>query len=383
MFFRERAIDVKILMIPSWYPTPAMPMLGTFYKEQAELLAARGADVAVIYVDVNGHLRGNGTHRFTENGVRTVIVQRTNLTPGRERGRVWQRTRLLRQAYRTITKEWGRPDVVNLRSSLYGYEALALCRAERLPLFFMEHSSVVLTEPTDSPAFSRLEAVMRGAAVSACVSRALQARMQPFGEVQVIPDPVNDTRFTPQAAPHEGPFRFAAMGQLRAIKGYDVLIRAFARLPADTAVLDIAGEGALRGELQALIDRLGVTDRCRLVGVIPRENTPDFMNRCDAFVCSSRHETLSCVLNEAAACGKPLIATACGGPQDIVTAENGLLVPVDDEKALAEAMRHMMQTAANYSPAAIRAQTVQRFGTDTVADRLLAACARAAEQEVL
>lgn len=183
--------------------------------------------------------------------------------------------------------------------------------------------------------------------------------------------------------PHEGPFRFAAMGQLRAIKGYDVLIRAFARLPADTALLDIAGEGVLHGELQALIDRLGVTDRCHLVGVIPRENTPDFMNRCDAFVCSSRHETLSCVLNEAAACGKPLIATACGGPQDIVTAENGLLVPVDDEEALAEAMRHMMQKAANYSPADIRAQTVRRFGTDTVADRLLAACARAAEQEVL
>ena len=43
-------------MIPSWYPTAEAPLLGTFYKEQAEALAARGADVAVAYVNVTGDL---------------------------------------------------------------------------------------------------------------------------------------------------------------------------------------------------------------------------------------------------------------------------------------------------------------------------------------
>lgn len=369
---------MKVLMIPSWYPTAEMPMLGTFYKEQAEAMAAQGAQVAVIYVDVNGRLHGNGTHWFYENGVYTGISQRLNLTPRWERGRVVQRTALLRAAYRHLVNTWGRPDVVNLRSSLQGREALALCRRERLPLFFMEHSSFVLTEGEDSVARQRLHEVMDAAAVNACVGSPLHAVMQPHGETRIIPDLVDDARFVPQSvARPDDTFRFRAMGQLRPIKGYDTLIRAFARLKAQTArpvTLEIAGAGVLRDELQALIDSLGVAADCRLVGVIPRENTPTFMNGCDCFLCTSRHETLSCVLNEAAACGKPVIATRCGGPEDIVTEETGLLVPVDDEEQLVQAMQRMMERAATYDAAQIRAQTVARFGKEAVSRRLLAAC---------
>lgn len=358
-------------------------MLGTFYKEQAEAMAAHGAEVAVIYTDVNGRLHGNGTHWTTENGVRTCVSQRLNLTPGMERGRVVQRTALLRQAYHRLQKEWGRPDVVNLRSSLQGYEALALCREQKLPLFFMEHSSVVLTESAGSDTHRRLAEVMAHAAVSACVSTTLQRAMQPYGETRVIPDLVDDRRFAPQDAPRAGgPFRFRAMGQLRPIKGYDTLIRAFAALreAGADATLEIAGAGVLHDELEALINELRVGDTCRLVGVIPREQTPVFMNGCDCFLCTSRHETLSCVLNEAAACGKPVISTRCGGPEDIVTGETGLLVPVDDVPALQNAMAQMMDTAAQYDPARIRALTLARFGTDAVSTRLLAACEEAAQK---
>ena len=375
---------MKILMIPSWYPTPQMPMLGTFYKEQAEALAAGGAEVAVIYADVNGRLHGNGTRWFTENGVRTCITQTLNLTPGRESGRVWQRTALIRRAYKRLLKEWGRPDVVNLRSSLQGYEALALCRAEKLPLFFMEHSSVILTEPAESAAHRRLAAVMDYAAVSACVSSALKKAMAPYGEVRVIPDLVDTARFSPMLLPREGEsFRFRAMGQLRPIKGYDTLIRAFGELRRSgvNATLEIAGAGVLREELSALIAEQQVADSCRLVGVIPREQTPQFMNGCDCFICSSRHETLSCVLNEAASCGKPVISTRCGGPEDIVTEELGLLVPVDDTAALSAAMRQMTECASSYSAQQIRELTIARFGVDSVCDRLLLACQDAAKKE--
>ena len=102
------------------------------------------------------------------------------------------------------------------------------------------------------------------------------------------------------------------------------------------------------------------------------------MNGCDCFICSSRVETLSCVLNEAAACGKPVISTRCGGPLDIVTEESGLLVPVDDPGAMADAMQRMAEAAASYDPARIRALTLERFGRDTVCERLVAACRDAA-----
>lgn len=370
---------MKVLMIPSWYPTPSEPMLGTFYKEQAEAMAARGVEMAVAHVSVGDDFnpKHNGIRREIVNDVPTYVYTRPNLTPRWEKGRCWQRTHMLEALYRRIEQDWGRPDVVNLRSSLHGYEATALCKKHRLPLFFMEHSSFVLTEPAGSPARERLRAVMETAAVSACVSRALQEVMQPYGDTRVIPDPVDGERFYPKEQPaHEG-FLFRAMGQIRPIKGYDMLIRAFAILKnkaGQPVRLEIAGTGFEQEHLQSIIDENGLKDTCALVGRIPRENAVDFMNGCDCFLCTSRIETLSCVLNEAAACGKPVISTRCGGPLDIVTEETGLLVPVDDAEAMAQAMSRMMQTKTQYQPEQIRRQTIERFGRDTVCEKLIEAC---------
>ena len=383
---------MKVLMIPSWYPTPGAPLLGTFYKEQAEAMAARGVDVAVAHVNVSGdfHPCHNGIRRDVVNGVLTYTYTRPNLTPRWEAGRCGQRTVMLEILYRRIEKEWGRPDVVNLRSSLQGYEAVALCKKHGLPLFFMEHSSYVMTETSDLMR-RRLKTVMDAAAVNACVSNALRNAMG-YEDIRVIPDPVDGGFFVPKETPARDAFVFHAMGQLRRIKGYDMLICSFARFKEMVAPdkqsdgrpvrLEIAGEGVLYTELQSLIDSLGLGNCCSLVGTIPRDKAPDFMNGCDCFVCSSRVETLSCVLNEAAACGKPVISTQCGGPLDIVTEETGMLVPVDDVEAMAKAMHVVLDLADKYDSVRIRELTLERFGRDAVCEKLIQACTDAMQSGI-
>ena len=372
---------MKILMIPSWYGTKTAPLLGSFYKEQAEELVARGHDVAVLYAEVGGSLRpsDNGMTHAVVNGVNTYVWVRPNLTPRFERGRCAQRTWMLEKLYRKLEREWGRPDVVNLRSSLQGYEAVTLCRRHNLPLFFMEHSSFVVTEGADSPALARLRAVMAAAQVNACVGSVLMRVMKPIDDsTRLIPDFVDERRFAiGEKTDKDAAFTFAAMGQLRPIKGHDTLIRAFARLRqlTDRPVrLRIAGTGGLREYLQGVIDSEGVADSCKLVGAIPRDAVKDFMNDCDCFICSSRTEMLSCVLHECAACGRPAIGTMCGGPQDIITEQSGMLVPVDDVEAMAQAMLTMLDKAATYDRETIRANIIARFGRDTVCDALGKAC---------
>ena len=266
---------------------------------------------------------------------------------------------------------------MNLRSSLQGYEAAALCRRHGLPLFFMEHSSYVVTEGPDSEAVRRLHAVMDAATVNACVSSVLYKVMAPYRETRIIPDFVDDSRFIIQETAPRETFTFRAMGQLRPIKGHDTLIRAFALLKKMTdrpVCLEIAGKGVLHDNLQKLIDQLGIADNCRLVGAIPRDEVVGFMNGCDCFVCSSRTEMLSCVLHECAACGRPAIATRCGGPQDIITEETGVLVPVDDPQAMAQAMLEMLDRAAGYDQERIRASILERFGIEPVCGQLIKAC---------
>ena len=379
---------MNILMIPSWYGTKTAPLLGSFYKEQAEELAARGHRVAVLYAEVGGSFRPADNQKMHDvvNGVETYIWVKPNLTPRWEKGRCFQRTRMLERMYRQLEKTWGRPDVVNLRSSLQGYEAVTLCRRHQLPLFFMEHSSFVVTEGENSAARKRLYAVMDAANVNACVGSTLLAVMQPHkADTRIIPDFVDERRFyIREKEDPTAPFTFAAMGQLRPIKGHDTLIRAFARLRQKTdrpVQLRIAGAGGLREYLQGIIREEGLEEVCHLVGNIPREQVVDFMNDCDCFVCSSRTEMLSCVLHECAACGRPAIGTMCGGPQDIITDETGLLVPVDDVEAMAEAMLTMLDKAPTYDRQAIRRHIIEKFGRDAVCNALVQACADAAGKD--
>ena len=379
---------MNILMIPSWYGTKTAPLLGSFYKEQAEELAARGHRVAVLYAEVGGSFRPADNQKMHDvvNGVETYIWVKPNLTPRWEKGRCFQRTRMLEKMYRQLEKTWGRPDVVNLRSSLQGYEAVTLCRRHQLPLFFMEHSSFVVTEGENSAARKRLYAVMNAAKVNACVGSTLLAVMQPHkADTRIIPDFVDERRFyIREKEDPTAPFTFAAMGQLRPIKGHDTLIRAFALLRQKTdrpVQLRIAGAGSLREYLQGIIQEEGLEEVCHLVGNIPREQVVDFMNDCDCFVCSSRTEMLSCVLHECAACGRPAIATMCGGPQDILTDETGMLVPVDDVEAMADAMLTMLDKAPAYDRQAIRQHIIDKFGRDTVCGAILQACADAAGKD--
>ncbi|MGE4284702.1 MAG: glycosyltransferase, partial [Clostridia bacterium] len=81
-------------------------------------------------------------------------------------------------------------------------------------------------------------------------------------------------------------------------------------------------------------------------------------------------ETFGVAYIEALACGVPVIATTCGGPEGFVHEENGMLIPVDDEKALLEAMNTMYDNASTYDRAKIAAEICEKFSPDCVAAQL-------------
>jgi glycosyltransferase involved in cell wall biosynthesis len=127
----------------------------------------------------------------------------------------------------------------------------------------------------------------------------------------------------------------------------------------------IGGDGPERNRLKRYVEVLGLSDQCYFLGPMRRSQVRDQMQRCDVFVLPSLQETFGVVLVEAMACGKPVIATRCGGPEFVLTEDTGFLVEVGDTKALAAVMERFITRAVRFNPASIRQSICERFGENT------------------
>ncbi|QCI93105.1 glycosyltransferase [Novosphingobium sp. EMRT-2] len=165
--------------------------------------------------------------------------------------------------------------------------------------------------------------------------------------------------------------RIVSTGRLAYQKNYPMLLRALAEVP--DASLDIVGTGPDEAELRALAEQLGIAERVRFLGVRPRREALAILAGGDVFVQVSRFEGHSLGLIEAARVGLPLIVSNVPEQVEAVTAEGGdacgIVVPLDDDAALAGAITAVLNDSAAYrrwSAAARRIAEEARF--DAVVD---------------
>ena len=163
------------------------------------------------------------------------------------------------------------------------------------------------------------------------------------GRVSVLPNPAPELPPLPSREELRAELGLdgavlAFAGRLGPQKALGVALQAVATVPGVT--LAIAGDGPDRGELERRARELGLADRARFLGSVPREQVLRLFRATDASVLSSAWENFPHTVVEALAVGCPVIATAVGGVPEVVRdGENGLLVPPGDPEALAGAIR--------------------------------------------
>jgi glycosyltransferase involved in cell wall biosynthesis len=136
-----------------------------------------------------------------------------------------------------------------------------------------------------------------------------------------------------------GQIQFIACGRLAEQKGFDLLLRSFAVVSKNLdSVLHIVGDGPLKQNLRILAANLGLKDNVIFHGHL--SSPMEVFQKADIFVLSSLWEGFANVIVEAMSQGLPVIATDCShGPGEILlNGKFGLLVPPNDEVALADAM---------------------------------------------
>lgn len=129
------------------------------------------------------------------------------------------------------------------------------------------------------------------------------------------------------------------LGNLIKRKGFNYLIDAMERICSqrDDVFCFIGGTGPGAEALQGQIDRLNLSEKVKLLGPVPGDTLPIWMNACDLFVLPSLSESFGIVQIEALACGKPVVSARNRGSEEVITSdEHGLLAEPADPESLAK-----------------------------------------------
>ena len=251
-----------------------------------------------------------------------------------------------------------RPDIVHVHSGVWLKAARAARLAGGIPVVHTVHG-LLDEEPWHERPIKRAAAQRTAAIVT--VSEALRRDL--LGRVgvtdpapQVILNGIDTHRFAPgahstvlrrQMAVDDAALVIGHVGRMAPVKNHRLLLQAFARVAPThpTAHLALIGDGELRGELEALVDSLGIRARVCFAGE-HREVAP-LVADLDIFVLYSFSEGTSISLLEALASGIPCVATAVGGNVAVLDqGAAGRLVPSDDVEALARALDELLAAPA-------------------------------------
>ena len=366
-----------ILMITRGYPSKKYIMNGIFEFDQAKALVNAGQKVVYAVIDVRSIRRTRkwGFESFFMDGVQ---IEAINIPCGRIPKTILDRIRinLLYKLYKRIINKYGVPDIIHSHFIDYGYITARVFGKSEMPIILTEHFSG-MNKNIISPyllrlgkyTYPRMDQIIS-------VSNFLAAHIKNKFGIQpiVIPNVVDLLNFNyKNKRGNNNSFTFVSTGALKYRKGMDILIQSFYKAfnSNKNVRLYIYGDGPEKNKLGKLINRLGLHDQVFLMGLVDRKEIANKMGESDCFVLASRRETFGVSYIEAMAMGLPVIATKCGGPEDFVTEENGILVPVDNIDALEKALIKMKKNIDSYDREEISNSTREMFAPSTIANRLI------------
>ena len=244
-----------------------------------------------------------------------------------------------------------RPDLVHVHGWGCGEDppgALSWLRRYGCALVYTEHAS---PDPRLVPRIP--EAPVNLADVLIAVSRAGQAGLESVGgarrPIRVIPYSVEPITASTRPVRRDGEFVVTCVARLSPQKRHTDLIDALGRVCSVVpgARLVLAGDGPLRGELEARSRRLGLEAHVSFLGPVTRSELPGLFARTDVVALASLWEGLPVALIEALSAGLPIVASDAGGNPELVHhGENGLIVPAGDVEALAGALLQLADDPA-------------------------------------
>ena len=378
---------MKLFIIPSWYPTEIHPESGSFFRDRASILQKNGIEI-IIGSPVTHSLKDffrfshNNTIQVDINGeLPTYLLESINIFPKIEKLFFKRYKKSAITLFNKLLETHGLPDLVMIHSSLWAGGALGeILNKNDIPFVLTEHLKEFLI-PNGFSTFQKniihntysmaSQILLSSSPLKNAISKYFNTHKS---KLNLLPNPVDENLFTLRKVPNINPqFIIVCISLFRPEKRIDLVLESFSNLVHSgiKAKLKLIGDGPLKHEIENKIQKLGISDLVELPGYLPQKRIIDELHNSHFLVLPSDIETFGMVLVEAQACGLPVVATDCGGPKDIVTAESGILVTPGSISELAGGMQKLIRSFDEFDPSEIRNSVIQKFGQQSYAESII------------
>lgn len=372
---------MKIVVVANGYPSNKEPQWGCFEKDQALALQKMGHRVSILYVDgrFRTYWKKIGITFFKEEGLSIYSIFLLPLVVVKKisnKGHYWITSRLLEVVFREYIKKEGLPDVIYAHYLYNTAKATYIRKKYGIPLIGIEHWSELNKD--ELKPFVRYLGTIAYNNVDRLIAVSDSLRLmikKHFGKDSIVVHNMLGEAFVdnpPMAKSDSSKTIFISVGSLLPVKGYDILIEALSEIAGDLLnwELRLIGGGQEHDRLQKMIDDYGLSNKIILLGRKNKQEIVHNLSESSIYVSSSRSENFSVSVLEALSIGLPVVATICGGIRECINDKNGLLVPVEDSKALANALIEMARNHYKYDRKAISDECKRRFAPQVIAQQL-------------
>lgn len=372
-----------ILVIPSWFPTDADDISGSFFREQAIALSRYGYTVGVItpqlytFRNIKKKLKTKfGLNIINDSGVWTIRFNYLNLTPRVDFLIKYLWINLGLYLFKIYLKKFGKPDIIHVHSMRNaGYLALEIYKRYNIPYVITEHSSAYEKKLVSRNEFEKLNEVVKYSKFNIAVSKKFcKLLSHEFSNKKwcFIPNIVNNDFIEHEIVTKKKEFIFLSVGNLNKNKSVDILLEAFSgfNVKVLNIKLRIIGDGPEKLKLIKLAKKLNIEKNVEFLGELSREQVKIEMSNASILVHPSKYETFGVVIIEALAIGLPVIATRCGGPESIIIDRVGILVDPGSVNQLTEAMNDIYRNYQGYYSKDIRKYCESNFSERAVVSEL-------------
>jgi L-malate glycosyltransferase len=365
---------MHVLIIPNAFPTLHIPA-GIFVKEQLLSLIHSGCKAGVITIDLKkatsifSHFKNRINFDSTD-GIPVLKFTGINYSPFHYFYHKYAAEKYIFELFKEYKEKFGQPDIIHAHFGLWsGYCAMMLSEKTGIPFVLTEHTTYLAEKKYSAKELFYLKVVYSKASKLIAVSDSLRSKMHYLlhdKKIDVIPNIVDTGKF---AFDENSDNYIFSLGNLIEQKGFDTLIKAFAgAFPLkDGPSLVIGGEGYLKPKLIRLAHQLNINEKVFFTGTLTRSQVAERMQSAKAFALTSRFETFGIVFAEALACGLPVLATKCGGPEEYINDSNGVLCEPDNIPEIIEGLKKLNRMKKNIQ---YREKIIKDFSPATVAEKI-------------